>query len=75
MYAGLFDGAEQGAAASRAGRLIYVHVARGRIVANGEVLEAGDALKLTGEPELRLSGGEAAEVIVFDLPADPDQPR
>ena len=53
-----------------AGRLIYLHVARGRLVANGEALEAGDALKLTDEPALHLSGGEAAEVIVFDLPAD-----
>ena len=38
------------------------------------MLETGDALKLTGEPELRLGSGEAAEVIVFDLPADTDQP-
>ena len=70
MYAGLFDGPEQGELRVAPGRLIYVHVARGRIVANGEALEAGDALKLTDEPVLRLSGGEAAEVIVFDLPAD-----
>ena len=72
VYAGLFDGPEQGQLQVARGRLIYVHVARGRIVANGEVLEAGDALKLTGEPELRLGSGEAAEVIVFDLPADAD---
>jgi hypothetical protein len=74
VYAGLFDGPEQGQLQVARGRLIYVHVVRGRIVANGEVLEAGDALKLTGEPELRLGSGEAAEVIVFDLPADTDQP-
>ncbi len=72
VYAGLFDGPEQGQLQVAAGRLIYVHVARGRIVANGNVLEAGDALKLTDEPEVRLSGGVAAEVIVFDLPADTD---
>jgi hypothetical protein len=72
VYAGLFDGAEQSELRVAPGRLIYAHVARGRIVANGEALEAGDALKLTGEPELRLGGGEAAEVIVFDLPADAD---
>ncbi len=72
VYAGLFDGAEQAQLQVAAGRLIYVHVARGRIHANGNVLEAGDALKLTDEPDLRLSAGEAAEVIVFDLPADAD---
>jgi redox-sensitive bicupin YhaK (pirin superfamily) len=72
VYAGLLDGAEQSQLRVGPGRLVYAHVARGRIVANGEALEAGDALKLTGEPELRLGGGEAAEVIVFDLPADTD---
>jgi quercetin 2,3-dioxygenase len=72
VYAGLFDGAEQGQLRVASGRLVYVHVARGRIVANDNVLETGDALKLTGEPELRLSGGQSAEVLVFDLPADAD---
>ncbi len=72
MYAGLFNGPEQAQLQVAAGRLIYVHVARGRIVANGNVLEAGDALKLTDETDLRLNGGEAAEVIVFDLPDDAD---
>jgi hypothetical protein len=70
VYAGLFDGTEQGRLQVASGRLVYVHVARGRIAANGETLEAGDALKLTGEPVLTLTGGEQAEVLVFDLPAD-----
>ena len=70
VYAGLFDGAEQSELQVAPGRLIYVHVARGRVVADDAVLEAGDALKLTDATGLRLSGGEAAEVIVFDLPAD-----
>jgi redox-sensitive bicupin YhaK (pirin superfamily) len=70
VYAGLFDGPEQSQLRVAPGRLIYVHVARGRIAVNGEALEAGDALKLTNEPDLRLSGGAGAEVLVFDLPAD-----
>ena len=73
-YAGLFDGSEHSQLRVAPGRLIYVHVARGRIVANGEALAAGDALKLTSDPDLRLSGGEGAEVIVFDLPAGDNQP-
>jgi redox-sensitive bicupin YhaK (pirin superfamily) len=68
VYAGLFDGDEQALLQVAANRLIYVHVVRGRIIANGETLEAGDALKLTGEPALQLDSGEAAEVLVFDLP-------
>jgi redox-sensitive bicupin YhaK (pirin superfamily) len=73
VYAGLLDGAEQASLPVEPGRLVYVHVARGRIDANDNVLEAADALKLTGERELRLGGGQAAEVIVFDLPDDADQ--
>jgi len=68
VYAGLFDGAEQAALQVAANRLVYVHVARGRITANGEVLDAGDALKRSGEPSLALTEGRAAEVLVFDLP-------
>ena len=70
VHAGLFDGPEHARLQVAPGRLVYVHVARGRIVANGELLAAGDALKLTSDPDLQLSGGEGAEVLVFDLPAD-----
>jgi quercetin 2,3-dioxygenase len=71
LYAGLFDGAEQGVLSVAAGRLVYVHVARGSITANGEALEAGDALKLQDATELALTAGRAAEVLVFDLPPVP----
>ena len=50
------------------GRLAYVHVARGALVVNGVALEAGDALKLVDEDEVRLEGGKDAEVLLFDLP-------
>jgi len=68
VYAGLFDGTERGTLEVAEGRRIYVHVARGGVTANGHALAAGDALKLTGERGLELSGGNAAEVLVFDLP-------
>ena len=68
LYAGLFDGAERAQLDLGAARKGYVHVARGRISANGERLEAGDALKIAGGP-IRLEGGQGAEVLVFDLPA------
>ena len=45
------------------GRRLYVHVARGRVKANGEALDAGDALKLTrhagAEPRRRGGCGGA----------------
>jgi len=69
-YAGLFDGAEQGELQSHPDGSSTSMSRAGRVVADDAVLEAGDALKLTDATGLRLSGGEAAEVIVFDLPAD-----
>ena len=68
VYAGLFDDDEQAALEVAPGRRLYVHVARGRLTANGEALAAGDALKLEGVTALGLAGGVAAEVLVFDLP-------
>jgi redox-sensitive bicupin YhaK (pirin superfamily) len=68
VYAGLFEGAERAALQIAANRLVYVHVARGRISANAEALDAGDALKLSDEPSLVLTAGREAEVLVFDLP-------
>jgi hypothetical protein len=67
VYAGLFDGAERASYALARGRLGYVHVARGRVSANGRSLEAGDALK-TDATEIRIEAGEQAEVLLFDLP-------
>lgn len=69
VYAGLFDGAENASLSVAADRGIYVHVARGSLSANGQVLDAGDALMITGENQLTLQAGKQAEVIVFDLPA------
>jgi redox-sensitive bicupin YhaK (pirin superfamily) len=68
VYAGLLEGSERAALSLASGRLGYVHVARGSVVANGHELRAGDALLLQDEPEVRLDGGHQAEVLVFDLP-------
>ena len=68
LYAGLFDGEESAALPLAPGRLAYVHVVQGRVGVNGKSLQAGDALKLEGEFQVLLDKGEAAEVLVFDLP-------
>jgi len=69
VYAGLFEAAETATLNVKAGRKIYVHVARGSVTANDVVLNAGDALKLTDAEELVLKQGDQAEVLVFDLPS------
>lgn len=67
LYAGLFDGAEAARLALDPARKAYVHLVRGALQVNGQPLSAGDAALLADEAELRLSHGEAAEVLVFDL--------
>jgi redox-sensitive bicupin YhaK (pirin superfamily) len=69
LFAGLFDGDERARYALAAGRMGYVHVARGSVDVNGRRLSAGDALKSDGG-ELVIERGKAAEVLVFDLAAD-----
>jgi len=68
MLSGLFDGEERSELPLAAGRLGYVHVARGEATVNGRKLAAGDALLLQDEPLLTIAQGNRAEVLVFDLP-------
>jgi redox-sensitive bicupin YhaK (pirin superfamily) len=68
VYAGLFDAEENASLAIEPGRRVYLHVARGRINADGVALSSGDALKLTDTATLQLREAHAAEVLVFDLP-------
>ncbi len=49
------------------GRYGYVHVARGTVKLDGELLTAGDGAALSEVERLTLEGVEAAEVLVFDL--------
>jgi redox-sensitive bicupin YhaK (pirin superfamily) len=67
VHAGLFDGTEQATLALDQHRPVYVHLVRGQLSVNGTRLEAGDAAKLQGETQLRLTDGRDAEVLVFDL--------
>jgi quercetin 2,3-dioxygenase len=68
LYATLLDGAERVAHAVAPGRKSYVHVARGKVTANGQPLAAGDALKATDVGEIVLERADGAEVLLFDLP-------
>ena len=67
VCAGLLDGADRAIHKLQPGRRAYLHVARGKLTANGQPLEAGDALKATSTPEITLEKGEGAEVLLFDL--------
>jgi redox-sensitive bicupin YhaK (pirin superfamily) len=69
LYAGLFDGDEAATLALDPRRKAYVHLIRGGLTVNGQRLDGGDAALLSNESEIRLSGGQSAEVLVFDLAA------
>ncbi|MEO7113790.1 MAG: pirin family protein [Polyangiaceae bacterium] len=67
LYAGLFDGSESASFDLTAGRHAWIHVAKGQILVNGEVLKAGDAAAIKDAGKIEMSGGEKAEVLLFDL--------
>jgi len=67
IYAALVDGEERIERPIAADRYAWVHVARGSVLVNGELLGEGDALALEGEPAITLEKGAFAEVLVFDL--------
>ena len=67
VYAGLFDGAEQDTLTLPPGRHAYVHLAQGRLVVNGQPMQAGDGARLRNAERIELSQGKEAEVLVFDL--------
>ena len=71
MFAGLLQPDRHIEHAMPAGRKAWFHLARGRVVLNGELLDPGDGaafetattLELTGRP-----GDHPAEFVLFDLP-------
>ena len=67
IYAGLFDGSESATLALDPQRKTYVQLVSGSLQVNGLALQSGDAVALQAEPQLQLTHGNAAEVLVFDL--------
>lgn len=68
LYASILAANEQVMYQRPENRAIYVHVARGSLQVNGVTLQAGDALQIREETELRFSTADSAEFLVFDLP-------
>ena len=69
MYSGLLDGTQVATLMLNPARKAYVHVVRGAVSVNGQLLQGGDAAKLSGEAALNLAHAKDAEVLVFDLGA------
>jgi len=69
IYASIMDEGDSLKHALKPGRISYVHLIRGAVTVNGVHLKNGDALKITEETLVTLEQAEAAELLVFDLPA------
>lgn len=67
ISAALLDGAEQLDYLMPSGRRVYLHVARGSVMAGSVHLTAGDALLLDNESRLVLQNAVNAELLLFDL--------
>lgn len=70
LYAALLDGPDAVVHRLAADRKAYVHIARGQVAVDGQLLEAGDAAKIDAIGEVRLDHAVGAEVLLFDLAAD-----
>ncbi|GAB4348900.1 MAG: pirin family protein [Gammaproteobacteria bacterium] len=68
VYAALVDGEEVITHPTEPGRTYYLQLGRGSIQLGEQLLKAGDGATITGEEEILLHRGEAAELLLFDLP-------
>ncbi|HIJ88467.1 MAG TPA: pirin family protein [Desulfuromonadales bacterium] len=67
LYATLLDAGEEIVYLIPSGRHVWIQVARGKAVVNGQHLAHGDGLAVTGETQLIICGDEHAELLLFDL--------
>ena len=67
LYAGLFNAGEAASLDLAKGHKSYVHLVRGELKVNGQLLKTGDAAKLVDESAVHLTDAVDAEVLVFDL--------
>ena len=68
IYATLLEDDDQVTHALAAGRRAYVHVARGEVRVNGELLKAGDGAKISAMSDITLQAAGGGEALLFDLP-------
>ena len=68
VYGAKLDGAEKISFELKPSRHAWVHLAQGSVELNGRRLAAGDGAQVSGERALDLTGGQKAEVLLFDLP-------
>ncbi|MEW6765719.1 MAG: pirin family protein [Pseudomonadota bacterium] len=68
VQAALLDGGETIDYTLAAGRRAYVHLARGQMKLNDQIMRSGDGAKIGDESLLCFRDGQGAEFLLFDLP-------
>jgi redox-sensitive bicupin YhaK (pirin superfamily) len=68
VYTSVLEAGHEVAHRFEPNRYGWVHVARGAIELNGQLLEDGDGAAIAEEPALTLRGQRAADLLLFDLP-------
>ncbi len=70
LYATRLHGGESVSYTPAAGRILWIHLAKGAVTLNGQTLTAGDSAAVTDETALTLTGtSDDAEALLFDLAA------
>jgi redox-sensitive bicupin YhaK (pirin superfamily) len=67
VYAGVFGAGERAQLELAPGRGAWVHVARGNVRVNDQLVSEGDGVAIERESTLRVEGVDGGEVLVFDL--------
>lgn len=67
IYSGLFDAREQAIFTIPENRYVYLHVAKGSLIVNDLVFNAGDGARIRHERQLTFSHGDNAEILLFDM--------
>ena len=67
LYAGIFAKGEEATFEIAKGRHVWLHVAKGSVTVNGEVLRSGDAVAIEEPGAVKIAGQDSGEILLFDL--------
>ena len=67
IYAAKIDEGQKVIHDFKGGRSGFLHVARGQVILNGEVLKEGDGAEIPDTPQIILEGLTDTEVLLFDM--------
>jgi quercetin 2,3-dioxygenase len=67
LYVTVLEGSQRVEHTLAKGRHAWVHVARGSVFVNGQLLKAGDGAAITAESTIEISAAPEGEALLFDL--------